>query len=350
MFRFEHTYFLYFLLLIPLLVLLYILIIRKRKQAISQFGDINVISQLMPSVSNIRPVFKFSILLLALSFLIIGLANPQIGSKVEKVKRSGVDLVITLDVSNSMLAEDIKPSRLERAKQAIMKLIDKLEDDRIGVIVFAGKAYTQLPITSDYGAAKLFVSTVTTNMIPTQGTSIGAAIELADKSFDFKMTGKNKAIIIITDGENHEDDAIAAAKEEAKKGVFVHTLGMGLPDGAPIPIYEDGKLTGYKKDNEDNTVITKLDETMLQQIAAAGNGIYIRANNTEVGLNVIMKEIAKMEKKEFESKLFSNYKDHFYYFIELALILLILELLLFEKKSKLMSKVNLFGQNKTINH
>lgn len=346
MFRFEHTYFLYFLLLIPFLVLLYIIIIKKKTKEISKFGDIHVISQLMPNVSNIRPAFKFSLLLLALVFLIVGMSNPQIGSKVEKVKRSGVDLVIALDVSNSMLAEDIKPNRLERAKQAIMKLIDKLEEDRIGVVVFAGKAYTQLPITSDYGAAKLFVSTVKTNMIPTQGTSIGAAIELADKSFDFTKPGKNKAIIIITDGENHEDDAVAAAKNEAKKGVIVHTLGMGLPDGVPIPLYEDGKLTGYKKDQEDKTVMTKLNETMLQQIAAAGGGIYVRANNTEVGLNVIMKEIAKMEKKDFESKLFSNYRDHFYYFLELALLLLIIELLLFETKSKLMSKVNLFGQSK----
>jgi Ca-activated chloride channel homolog len=348
MFRFEHSFYLYFLLVIPFLILLYIIIINKRKKSLNQFGDIRVISQLMPTVSNIRSVFKFSLLMLALTFLIIAMANPQIGSKVEKVKRSGVDLVIALDVSNSMLAEDIKPNRLERAKQAIMKLIDKLEEDRIGVIVFAGKAYTQLPITSDYGAAKLFVSTVNTSMIPTQGTSIGAAIELADKSFDFTKAGKNKAIIIITDGENHEDDAVAAAKNEANKGVFVHTLGMGLPDGAPIPIYEDGKLTGYKKDKEEKTVITKLNEPMLQQIAAAGNGIYVRANNTEVGLNVIMKEIAKMEKKDFDSKLFSNYQDHFYYFLELALLLLIIELLLYEKKSKFTSKLNLFGQRKTI--
>jgi Ca-activated chloride channel family protein len=347
MFRIEHPAYLILLLLIPLLVLLYFLISMNRKRALKRFGDIDVIAKLMPAVSIVRPAFKFGFLILALVFLIIALANPQIGSKVEKVKRSGVDLIIALDVSNSMLAEDIKPNRLERAKQAIMKLIDKLDEDRIGVVVFAGKAYTQLPITSDYGAAKLFVSTVNTTLIPVQGTSIGAAIELAGNSFDFTKAGKNKAIIIITDGENHEDDAIVAAKNQAKKGVFVHTLGMGLPDGAPIPIYEDGKLTGYKKDQEQKTVITKLNETMLQQIAAAGNGIYVRANNTEIGLNVIMKEIEKMEKKDFESKLFSNYQDHFFYFLQLALLLLIIELLLYEKKSRILSKVNLFGQKKT---
>jgi len=343
MFRFEHPYILYFLLLIPLAVFVFILILKKKKQSLRNFGDTEVISQLMLAVSKTRPVVKFSLMLLALTFLIIGMANPQIGSKVEKVKRKGVDLIIALDISNSMLAEDIKPNRLERAKQAMMKLIDRLEEDRIGIVIFAGKAYTQLPITTDFGAAKLFASTVKTNLIPVQGTSIGAAIALSLKSFDFKMTGKNKAIIVITDGENHEDDAVAEAKNASSKGVVVHTLGMGLPDGAPIPVYENGQLSGYKKDNEDKTVITKLNEFMLQQIAEAGKGIYVRANNSETGLNIIFKEIEKMEKKDFESKLYSNYKDHYFYFILIAFILLVIELFLPEKKSKFFSKINLFG-------
>jgi len=343
MFRFENTYFLYGLSLIPVFVIVFFFMLRWKKRALNKFGESSVINQLLPNVSKSRAVFKFVILMFAFASLMIGLANPQIGSKLEKVQRKGVDLIVALDVSNSMLAEDIKPNRLIRAKQAISKLVDRLQNDRIGIVVFAGTAYTQLPITSDYSAAKMFLSTVNTNVVSTQGTAIGSAIKLAEKSFS-KGEKKNKAIIIITDGENHEDDAIEQAKIVADKGIIVHTIGMGLPKGAPIPVYKNQYSKDYKKDNSENTIITRLNETMLQQIAAAGKGTYVRANNTKAGLNKIFKEINKMEKVEFDSKIFTDYEDRFQYFIAFCLILLILEVFIFEKKSKWAGKLNLFRE------
>jgi len=343
MFKFENTYFLYGLSLIPVFVIVFFFMLRWKKRALNKFGESSVISQLLPDVSKSRAVFKFVILMFAFASLMIGLANPQIGSKLEKVQRKGVDLIIALDVSNSMLAEDIKPNRLIRAKQAISKLVDRLQNDRIGIVVFAGTAYTQLPITSDYSAAKMFLSTVNTNVVSTQGTAIGSAIKLAEKSFS-KGEKNNKAIIIITDGENHEDDAIEQAKIVADKGIIVHTIGMGLPKGAPIPVYKNQYSKDYKKDNSENTIITRLNETMLQQIAAAGKGTYVRANNTKAGLNKIFKEINKMEKVEFDSKIFTDYEDRFQYFIAFCLILLILEVFIFEKKSKWAGKLNLFRE------
>jgi len=343
MFRFENTYFLYGLSLIPVFVIVFFFMLRWKKRALNKFGESSVISRLLPNVSKSRAVFKFVVLMFAFASLMIGLANPQIGSKLEKVQRKGVDLIVALDVSNSMLAEDIKPNRLIRAKQAISKLVDRLQNDRIGIIVFAGKAYTQLPITSDYSAAKMFLSTVNTNVVSTQGTAIGSAIELAEKSFS-KGEKNNKAIIIITDGENHEDDAIEQAKIVADKGIIVHTIGMGLPKGAPIPVYKNQYSKDYKKDNSENTIITRLNETMLQQIAAAGKGTYVRANNTKAGLNKIFKEINKMEKVEFDSKIFTDYEDRFQYFIAFCLFLLILEVFIFEKKSKWAGKLNLFRE------
>lgn len=310
----------------------------------------SVISQLIPYVSKGRPVLKFILLLIAIGFLIIGLANPQIGSKMEEVKREGVDLMIAVDLSNSMLAEDIKPNRLERARQAISKLIDRLHGDRIGLIVFGGEAYVQLPITTDYSAAKLFLSTISPDIIPTQGTAIGEAIKLSAKSFGIKKENqnenntRNKAIIIMTDGENHEDDAIEEAKKVTAQNIVVHTIGMGLAKGAPIPIYKRGKQIGFRKDKEGNTVITKLNEKMLQQIASAGNGVYIRANNIQTGLNALFGEISKMEKVKFGSKVFTDYEDRFQYFIGVALFFLILEFFIAEKKSKWLSKLNLFGK------
>lgn len=274
-------------------------------------------------------------------FLIIGLADPQVGSKLVKAERKGIDIVLALDVSNSMLAEDIQPSRLERAKQSISKLIDELRSDRIGMIVFAGKAYTQLPITTDYVAAKLFLSTVTTDAVPVQGTAIGDAIELAMKSFE-ENNMHSKAIIIITDGENHEGDALTKAKEAADKGIHIYTIGMGLPEGAPIPVFQGQNKIGYKKDRQGNTIVTKLNETMLQQIASAGQGVYVRANNVSAGLSKIFDEINKLNKTEIDSTMFSDYEDRFQYFLVVSLIFLILELMVIERKSKWVRNLNLF--------
>jgi Ca-activated chloride channel family protein len=281
----------------------------------------------------------------AFSFVIIGIINPQSGSKLEEVKRKGADLMICLDVSNSMKAMDLQPNRLEKSKQAITKLIDKLEGDRIGVIVFGGEAYVQLPITTDYAASKLFLESINTDMIPTQGTAIGAAINLAVESFG-KDEGKNKAILIITDGENHEDDAIKAAEAAAEKGITIHTIGMGSIDGAPIPVYKNGIREGFRKDKDGNTIMTKLNQQTLQEISAAGKGIFVRATNSDSGLNYVLDAIDKMEKKEFESKMYSDYEDQFQIFIAIALLLLLVETFLTERKSKLYKKLNLFNDKK----
>jgi Ca-activated chloride channel family protein len=241
-----------------------------------------------------------------------------------------------------MLAEDIKPNRLERAKQAVSRLIDNMRSDRIGLVVFAGKAYMQLPITTDYAAAKLFLSTTSTDIVPIQGTAIGEAIGMATESFD-ETTHHSKAIIIITDGENHEGDVIEKAKEAAEKGIRIYTIGMGMPEGSPIPVYNGSTRVGYKKDRQGATVVTKLNETMLQQIASAGNGIYIRASNTSVGLNKVLEDINKLEKTEIDSQLFSDYEDRFQYFIAIGLLLILIELLISERKSKWIRRIRLFG-------
>lgn len=342
MLKYEHIELLYLLAIIPVLVSLFILAMRWRKKALNNFGEYRLVKKLIPMASTYKVRLKFGLFLLAITAIIIGLANPQIGSKMEEVKREGVDLMIAVDLSNSMLSEDLQPSRLQRAKQAISRLIDRLQGDRIGLVVFAGDAYVQLPITTDYSAAKLFLSTINTNIISNQGTAIGKAIGISLNSFDFENT-QNKAIVVITDGENHEDDAIEMADAAAEKGVFVHTIGMGSVEGGPIPIKNRyGQLKGYRKDKQGNTIISKLNEEMLQEIAQAGGGSYIRANSTQSGLNALFEEINKMEKKEIGSKIFTDYKDRFQIFIGLAILLLLLDLFIIERKNKWSSKINLF--------
>jgi Ca-activated chloride channel family protein len=273
-------------------------------------------------------------------FVILALANPQIGTKLEEVKREGVDIMIALDVSNSMTAEDIKPSRLESAKQEISRMIDKLQNDRIGMVVFAGDSYLQLPLTTDYPAARLLLSTIDVDIVPVPGTAIGSAIRLAKKSFAAGEQ-KHKVIVLITDGENHEDDAIAAAKEAHDEGVVIHTIGMGLPDGAPIPVYQNQNIVGYKKDNEGATVVTKLDQQALVQIAEAGGGKFIRASNQQNELDAILREIESMEKKEFGAKIVTEYEDRFQYCLALALLLLLMEFFLSERVTPWMQKYSL---------
>jgi Ca-activated chloride channel family protein len=308
---------------------------------LKRFGNQQTIKELMPFVSKSRPVFKFFLLMLALAFFIIGAARPQFGSKLKKVQREGIELIIALDVSNSMMAEDIQPNRLERAKRAISRLVDRLKDDKIGLIVFAGEAYTQLPITSDYNSAKLFLEAVNTQIVPRQGTAIGASINMSLRSFTPEGNA-NKAIIVITDGENHEDDPVTAAQEAAKNGIIVHTIGMGLPQGSPIPVLRNGQ-TDYLRDNDGNVVVTKLDETTLEEIAAAGNGIYVRANNAQVGLNALFDEINKMEKEEMETLVYSEYDDQFQYFFAIGLFLLLFEFVILERKNKYLMQVKLFS-------
>ncbi len=343
MFRFAHIEILYLLFLIPVFVVLFILVLRSKKKAIKRFGDLSVISQLMPMVSLKRHVYKFSIIMFSLIFIIIGIAGPQFGSKRQKIKRNGVEIVIALDVSNSMLATDIKPNRLEKAKSSISRLVEKLGDDKIGLVVFAGEAYTQLPITTDYSSARLFLSGINTDIVPIQGTAIGSAINLASNSFTPESKA-SKAIVVITDGENHQDDAVMAAQAAKEKGIIVHTIGMGLPEGAPVPV--KGQPGVFRKDVNGNVVVTKLDENKLKQIAAAGEGAYIRANNTAVGLNALFKEINKMDKTLLESEVYSDYEERFQYFILVGLFFLLLDFLILGRKNKSLVKINLFGTQK----
>ena len=341
MLRYDNIDFLYFLALIPLIAIGLYFYNRWQKKSIEKFGDENLVTELMQNHSKARKNIKNTLFIFSIAFLIIGISNPQIGTKMEEVKREGVDLMIAIDLSHSMMAQDIKPNRLERAKQAISRLIDKLEGDRIGLVVFAGEAYVQLPITTDYSAAKLFLSTVNTSIIPTQGTKIGNAIDLCIKSFD-QENNQNKAIIIITDGENHDEEAISSAKIAQEQNIYIHTLGMGLTKGGPIPIYNKyGSTSEFRKDREGNIIITKLNETILKEIAQAGMGTYIRANNSKSGLSVLFDEINKMEKKEIGTMIFTNYKDRFQIFIGISLILLILNLIILQRKNNWKTNINI---------
>lgn len=341
MFRFGNVEYLYFLIVIPVLMVLLFYVIYRKKKDLDRFGNKEIIGQLMPEASNSRPVIKYVIQLLALLALIIGIARPQFGSKLREIKREGVEIIIALDVSNSMMAEDIKPNRLERAKQAISKLVDQLVNDKIGLIVFAGDAYIQMPITTDYVSAKMFLSSINPDIVPIQGTAIGKAIELGTRSFT-PLAESSKALIVITDGENHEDDAVQAAQLATEKGVKVHTIGIGLPEGAPIPVYNPEGQKVYRKDRDGNIVVSKLNEKILQQIAAAGNGVYIRSTDSRIGLNTVFDEINKMEKQEMEVRIYSDYDERFQYIFGLALILLLTDLFILERKNRWLSKIKLF--------
>ena len=341
MFKLEHKEFLWAYGLIPFMVLIFIIVLINKKRLLSKLGDYPLVKAMLPDVSKGKQIAKFILFTFGFCFLIFGICNLQTGSKVQEVKREGGDIMICLDVSNSMLAEDLTPNRLERAKQAIEKFLEKLEGDRVGIIIFAGEAYVQLPITADYSAAKLFLNGINTNIVPTQGTAVGTALEKAMESFG-KDVGKNKAIVVITDGENHEDDAIKIAEDAAKQGVTVHTIGVGSDAGVPIPLYQNGVKTGFRKDNEGNTVVTKLDEKLLKDIAAAGNGVYIKASNTDVGLNSILDQLKELDRKQIESKMYTDYEDQFQWFIGAALLFLVVEFLFSERVSRWWKKLNLF--------
>lgn len=339
MFRFAHPELLYLLLVIPLLIVFYIVMVNKKKKAIAEFGNPELLKPLMPLVSFKRGAWKFVMILIALMFVIIGVAGPQFGSKLQQVKKQGVELMVVLDVSNSMLAQDIKPNRLEKAKMAISRMVEKLSDDKVGMIVFAGDAYVQLPITTDYSSAKLFLSNINTDIVSVQGTAIGAAIDLAAKSFT-PETETSKAIIVITDGENHQDDAVAAARVAHEKGITIHTIGMGLEQGAPIP--EKGNPGQFMKDGSGNVVVSKLDEQTLQEIAKAGEGMYVRASNTDVGLSRLLDEVGKMEKSILEEKVYTDYAEKYQYFILIGLFFIFVEFMILGRRNKRLMKINIF--------
>lgn len=346
MLRFAHIEFLWGLALVPVLIILFIWVSRWKRKALAAFGDKKVVTLMMPEVSLSKPYLKFTLFIIAYTFLLLAAADPQVGSKMEEVKRKGADIMILLDVSNSMLAQDLAPNRLENAKRAISQLIDNMHDDRIGIIVFAGQAYVQLPITTDYSAAKLFLNTINTNMVPTQGTAIGAAIDMGMQSFDFK-NGMSKSMIIMTDGENHEDDAVSAANHARDKDVIVHVVGIGSEQGAPIPIIKDGKQSGFHTDSAGKVVMSKLDENMGKEIAQAGGGAYVRATNASSGLNIIMDQMSKMERKQYDSKSFKDFEDRFQILLGLAVILLIVEFFISNRKSLRLSRLKLFEVKET---
>ncbi|MEG1718165.1 MAG: VWA domain-containing protein [Bacteroidales bacterium] len=344
MFRIENPSLLYLLLLLIPLWFVFYLSLKNKLSAFSKMGNRSLILAQIPNYSTGKQYVKFYLLWFTFALLIICIANPQLGTTVKKAERKGIDIMIALDISNSMNCEDIQPSRLMRSKQAVIRLLDKLENDRIGIVVFAGDAFLQLPLTSDYGAAKLFISNITTSDMSLQGTAIGKAIELCTESFDPKLSSMhNKAIIVISDGENHEDNALDAARNANRKNIIVSTIGMGLPEGAPIPIYQNGQIVSYKKEANGNIVTTRLNEQMLNEIAQAGHGFYTGANNTSSGIETIFNKLNKLDKASFGARNISDYETRFQYILLFALLFLLLEIFVFEKKNKILNRTQIFG-------
>lgn len=338
MFRFSNPDYLYLLFAVPLFVLLLLLIRRRQRRRLKAFGDPALLHQLMPDLSRRRPVFKAILQLVALTVSIFMIAGPQFGSKKEKTIRKGAEIMIALDVSNSMMAEDITPNRLEKSKQLISRLVDKLTDDKVGLVIFAGEAFTQLPITSDYVSAKLFLNTLAPDLIQTQGTAIGAAIDLCNRSFGPRGEAE-RAIIVITDGENFEDNATESANLAAEQGILVHVVGMGDVQGVPIPL---GNGRDFRKDKEGNVVITKLNEAMCREIAAAGKGVYVRSDNANAALRVLTKELDTLKKAELEGAVYSEYDEQFQALAWIILVVLIIDVFVEERRSRLFRSIKLF--------
>ena len=337
MFRFEDPIYLYALVLIPVLALIRFLTVRHQKKRLRKFGDPALVRELMPDVSRFRPLVKFWLLQAALALLIVMVARPQFGTKISHEKRKGIETIIALDISNSMLAEDVAPSRLDRSKMMVENLVDNFSNDKIGLIVFAGDAFVQLPITSDYVSAKMFLSSIDPSMITTQGTDIARAIDIASHSFT-QQEGVGKAIIVITDGEDHEGGAMEAANEAKDKGMRVYVLGVGSPKGAPIPTGNGD----YMKDNMGQTVMTGLNEEMCRQIAQAGGGAYIHVENNSRAQDQLDAELDKLSKKELNSTIYSDYDEQFQAVGIIVLLLLVIEVCLLEIKNPLLRRVSLF--------
>ena len=325
---FAEAGYLYLLLLIPVFIIVQMVVLKLRRRRLQKFGDEALVKSLMPSYSKAKVWLRLSLFLLAFFFFVLGISRPQMGAILKEHKTRGAEVMIVLDVSNSMLAEDYSPNRLERAKLAISRMVDKLREDRIGLIVFAGNSFVQLPITTDYVSAKMFLNSISTGSVPIQGTAIGDAIGTALRSFS-AQSDKSRAIIVITDGENHEDDPVAAATQAAELGIRVFAIGVGSPEGKMIPFEGD-----YLRDKEGNPVVTRLDEAVLQDVAAAGKGLYLRAGNSEFGLNPIIDEIARMDDEEYNSVVFEEYDELYMYFFGVALFFLVLEMLIGDRRSK----------------
>ena len=341
MFRFANIEMLWWLITIPVFVIAYIIYTKRKRRQLLEFGDQELIAQLMPDASKSRPIWKFSLLIVALALLIIAGARPQYGQKETTVKRQGIEVMIALDISNSMLAEDVAPNRLDRAKQMLSKMIDNMVDDKVGLIVFAGEAFTQLPITCDYVSAKMFLNTITPNLIPTQGTAIGAALQTAITSFGATESEAGRAIILITDGENHEDDAIAAAQKAQELGIKVFVVGIGKPEGSPIP--KPG-TNDYFKDRSGQVVVSRLNEEMCQQIAEAGNGIYVRCDNTNTAMRALQQGMEHIATAELESTVYADYNEQYQSFVLIALLLIAIEFFILSRKNHKLARMDLFGE------
>lgn len=337
MFIFAAPKFLYLLIIIPILIGLYIFVQVRQHKRFKLFGNMATLETLMPNVSKYRPHVKFGLSMIVLIMMILALARPQMLKKQEKVRRHGIEAMLVLDISNSMLTEDIAPNRLEYSKMLLSQLIDRLTNDKTGLIIFAGDAFIQMPITSDNVSAKMFLKTIKPELIQRQGTAIGSAIDLAVQSFD-KTKQQDRAIFLITDAENHEDNAVEAAKMAADKNISVNVVGVGNPNGSPIPI---AGTMDYMKDKDGNVIVSKLNEDLGRQIASAGNGIYVRANNSSTVIRTLEKEIDKMQKGEFYS-VSDDYDDKFYIPVWLALFLLLIEYFMLRRKNKRLSRINIF--------
>lgn len=342
--HFEHIKLLWLLVIIPIIFVVFIAQQRHKKKQLEKFASSNMLPRLQPLVSHRRPAIKSSLLSLALGFLIVALANPQMGSTISEGEEKGIDMAICIDVSNSMMAQDMKPSRMARSKQVILNLMNRLGGDRVSLVVFAGRSFIQMPLTNDYSATKMFLEQVNTDLINEQGTAIGDAIEKGMATLGYGTEGdaeqpewepnKSRAILVISDGENHEDDAVEAAKQAAKQGIMVCCIGIGSPSGGQIPIIDRrGKVVDWRKDNEGNLITTHLNEEMLQNIAKAGNGIYVHAGNGNAAVEDIVKQISTLESQKFGTAQFSSYKSQYQYPLAAGLFFLLLEVFIFERRN-----------------
>ena len=343
MFRLDEKIWFWTLLVIPVIVLLFIALQLWKKSAQKKFANTQLLKRLSPNQSLFKSILKLIVLCLAFMFLSLALVNPKIGTKLETVRSEGVDIVFAVDVSKSMLAEDIAPNRIEKSKQLVTQIINNLASDRIGIIAYAGKAFPQLPITTDYAASKMFLQNMNTDMMTSQGTAIREAIELAKTYYDDDEQ-TNRVLVIISDGEDHEGDAAEIAEEANEQGIRIFTIGVGNQKGGPIPIKRNGVVLNYKKDKNGETVITKLNEDTLKEIAKEANGVYINGSNTNDVVDTIKELLDKMDKKEFESKQIADFKDQFQWFLAFGIFFLLIDILLLERKTEWLKKLNLFNE------
>lgn len=319
----------------------YIITTKRKQRQLLEFGDPELMAQLMPDASKSRPIVKFALLIVALTLLIVAAARPQYGQQEKTVKRQGIEVMVALDISNSMLAEDVAPNRLDRAKQMLSKMIDNMVDDKVGLVVFAGEAFTQLPITCDYVSAKMFLHTISPKLIPTQGTAIGAALQTAIRSFGSQESDAGRAIILITDGENHEDDAIAAAKQAQELGIQVFVIGIGKPEGSPIPV---PGTNDYIKDRSGQVVVSRLNEEMCQEIAQAGKGAYVRCDNTNTAMRALQQELDRIATTDLETTVYADYNEQYQSFVLIALLLLVIDFFILMRQNHRLSRMDLFKE------